>query len=317
MDAPRSTTLASKYEIIGKGGEGATARVYHGRDTATKTDVAIKVFYKSKLEPKEREHLKSETSILLKMSHPNVVRIIEVLEDPEHVFVIMEYCSGGELFERLSLREKYTERDAQQVLKSLADALCYCHSMSIVHRDLKPENILLATPDETSRVVLADFGYSKEIEEMLHSKVGTPYYTAPEIILHKPYDAAVDVWSFGVIVYILLCGTMPFSGNTLVECYTNITHCNYDFYSPDWDRVSEEAKDLVRKCLKLNPAERLTFTQILKHPWFESELADTNNITPAVDQLRAFQHQRMMKRAARAAMVTAHLKNMAVKAVSD
>lgn len=218
----------------------------------------------------------------------------------------MEYVSGGELFDRIVEKEFYSEKDAAQVIKTVSLALKHCHDRGIVHRDLKPENLLLTKNEkgvvEDGNIKLADFGFSKQLpnksrKDGLTTSCGTPGYVAPEILKGFVYGKEVDLWSLGVILYILLCGYPPFieEGNTgMTGLFEKIKKGNYSFTPVEyWKDVSEDGKNLIRKLLKVDPSERLTIEEVLNNNWvkmdkFEVEKAD-NDISQALKQMRKYQ----------------------------
>merc|ERR1719181_2095859 len=181
------------------------------------------------------------------------------------MILVMELVTGGELFDRIVARGNYTEKDAASLMATLCDALAYLHEQAIVHRDLKPENLLYDSPAEDADIKVADFGLARVVsgKDMMKTACGTPGYVAPEILKNKGYDSgAVDLWSVGVILYILLCGFPPFYEEELPALFDQILHARYDFPSPWWDNISKDAKDLVTKLLELDPTTRLTAAQV-------------------------------------------------------
>lgn len=179
----------------------------------------------------------------------------------------------------------------------MASALKLLHSKKIVHRDLKPENILMLTTDEDSPIKVADFGFAKQLDEdTLKTSLGTPNYIAPEILTKQPYNEMVDIWSFGVIAYVLLCGYPPFYDDSRSNLFEKIKNVSYEFDSPYWDFISAEAKDMVSKLLVLDPAKRLTVDEVLAHPFMANSVAE-NDITPVVSELRNTFERRRLKRA--------------------
>jgi len=186
----------------------------------------------------------------------------------------MEYCNGGELFDRIVAAQRFSERHAADVMSQMLSAIKHLHGHGIVHRDLKPENFLMNDPSENSEVKLIDFGLSKrfsakkEVEKM-HTVVGTPYYVAPEV-LKGNYDISCDVWSLGVILYVFLCGYPPFEGDNNKEIFRNVLKQRLQFDPAEWGTISDSAKDLVSKMLAKDPKKRISATQCLEHPWFTS-----------------------------------------------
>lgn len=195
-------TFTGNYCMENELGKGAHSTVYGGKNLKTGEKVAIKVLEKSKLSKKDIESIRTEITILKTLTHPNLLVFHEFCEDAKCYYIVTELLEGGELLDRIIERSYYTENDAQAVLRSLASALQYIHSRNIVHRDLKPENILLASTDDDAVIKLADFGFAKMREggKQLVTALGTPFYIAPEILRQEPYDASVDLWSFGVIM---------------------------------------------------------------------------------------------------------------------
>lgn len=191
------------------------------------------------------------------IEHKNIVKLKDKFDTPSHLYLVMECCSGGELFDRIVDREKYTEADAAKVVRSVADALAYCHSAEppIVHRDLKPENLLLIDSSEDADVKVADFGLAKMLtkDTLMQTACGTPNYVAPEILEGREYDEKVDAWSLGVIMYILLCGFPPFYDENNAALFTAIKSGDFEFPSPFWDDISSEAKDCIKRMLTVDP----------------------------------------------------------------
>ncbi|XP_057763693.1 calcium-dependent protein kinase 26 [Salvia miltiorrhiza] len=212
--------------------------------------------------------VKLEIDILTKLSgHENVVDLKAVYEEEDYVHLLMELCAGGELFHRIEQQGRLSEHEAHVIFKQLMEVLMYCHDKCIVHRDLKPENILLVSRS-SSTIKLADFGLATHIEpgNALHGTVGSPFYIAPEV-LAGDYNQAADVWSAGVILYILLSGIPPFWGKTKSTIFDAVRAANLCFYSDIWDHISMSAKDLISGMLCLDPSKRLTAAQVLEHSW--------------------------------------------------
>ncbi|GJP74599.1 hypothetical protein CLOP_g5159 [Closterium sp. NIES-67] len=218
------------------------------------------------------EDVRREVSVLeMLRNHPFVVSIIETVEDDKEVHIIMELCNGGELFDRILDRKYYGERQAARVIRSVVEVLDFCHSRGIVHRDLKPENILLVSKRSDTRVKVIDFGmaYCLKPGERCKLRAGTPNYIAPEVIA-KNYGAEADIWSAGVILYVLLCGLPPFWGDTTEDVFKSILWQELDFDTEPWPVVSTAAKDLVRRMLCRKYERRITIAEILKHPWIKA-----------------------------------------------
>lgn len=305
-------TFSPYYELGPEIGRGAYSVVHAGKKKSTGEKVAIKVFQRSKLSPKDMEQIQGEIKILKMLDHPHVLKMHDFCMDGKSFYIVTEFLEGGELFDSIVEREKYDEGDAQSVLRSLASALEYCHSKSVVHRDLKPENILLTSkaPQELN-IKLADFGFAKEMDDhMLKTALGTPGYIAPEILNRRPYDASVDIWAFGIVAYILLCGYPPFYDDNQAALFAKIKSGKYDFDEQYWSMISDSAKDLIRGCLIVDPTKRFTIQQVQAHPWMSAELP-RKDITPAIEMLRSQMLKRRFRAGVRGIVALEKMKKMA------
>ncbi|KAL3914792.1 MAG: hypothetical protein SGPRY_007495 [Prymnesium sp.] len=211
------------------------------------------------------------------------VKMYAVYETETHLFLCLELLTGGELFDRIISKGHYSEDDARKLTVTLVEAVQYLHSLGIAHRDLKPENILLKDEKEDAPIKITDFGLSKIFADDLAGEVvmktacGTPGYVAPEVLTHEIYSEQVDMWSIGVIVYILLCGFPPFYGDNDAQMFKKIKAGSYKFLTPYWDPISAEAKDFVSKLLVVDPKKRMTSVEALKHPWVgKADVGSTN-----------------------------------------
>ncbi|RLN05693.1 hypothetical protein BBJ28_00005440 [Nothophytophthora sp. Chile5] len=260
----------SKYYKLGKTlGTGSFATVKSAVSKADNSRWAVKCIDKASLTAEDEEALRVEVEVLQVVHHDNIVQLKEVFDCHKTFYMVMEEMSGGELFDRIVEKEKYSEKEASCVVKKLADALLYCHDQGIVHRDLKPENLLYQSTDESAEIKIADFGLAKLIkgDSLMQTACGTPGYVAPEILEGRPYGAEVDLWSLGVIAYILLCGFPPFYDENNAALFQSIKSGVYDYPSPYWDCVSDSAKDLISRLLVVDSKERFTAKQVLEHPW--------------------------------------------------
>lgn len=265
------------YEIGDKIGDGNFAVVKKCVHRGTGILYALKIIDKSKTRgAKETKMIENEVKTMRAIKHPNCVNLYDVYDTPDELFLVMELVEGGDLFDRIVEKGKYQESDAIRLVRNMATALEHMHSKNIIHRDLKPEN-LLVTKDSMGRdtIKLADFGLSMKIEGPLKTICGTPTYVAPEIIAETPegYGLEVDLWATGVIAYIMLCGFPPFASASKVQkdLFKKIKLGKFTFPSPYWDGISENAKDLVRKLLVVEPGKRYTAAQLLAHPWIANE----------------------------------------------
>jgi len=261
-------------------------------------EVAVKIIDKAKVE--DMNDIQREIEIMGQISHPNVIQLFEIFDEPKKMHLVMELVSGGELFDRIVAKGSYTEKDAATTVKTLCSALEYLHSKDIVHRDLKPENILYKDSSDSAPIKVADFGLARVVssKDMMKTACGTPGYVAPEILKNQGYnDGKVDVWSAGVILYILLCGFPPFYEEELPALFDQILHARYDFPSPWWDKISADAKDLVTKMLTLDPVKRLSAKEVCEHKWIMSG-GNENNLTATIQSLKKYNASRKLKKAA-------------------
>ncbi|KAL4492576.1 hypothetical protein ABPG72_007689 [Tetrahymena utriculariae] len=258
-------------KVIGEGGFGTVCLVRH---KTTQIDRAMKMIPKKKLNKTEEDKLFEELAILRQIDHPCIVKVFEHFQDEKYHYLISEYCTGGELFERIKDVSPFTEKVAAGYMKQILSAISYCHINNIVHRDLKPENILFDSKATNSNLKVIDFGASTKFDhnEKLTKRIGTPFYVAPEILTKKPYDEKCDVWSLGVIMYILLCGYPPFWGQTDQEIYEKVKKGKFEFYDEDWADRSSDSKDLITKMLQYDPKERISATEAYAHPWILSNV---------------------------------------------
>jgi len=184
----------------------------------------------------------------------------------------MELMSGGDLFDRIGKKKAYSEADARDLIVKMLKAVAYCHARRIAHCDMKPKNLLLMSDDNDSYIKLADFGFAARVHEpkSLSKQCGTPFFVSPEILMRKPYDQQSDMWSVGCIVFLLLSGNLPFMGRSQKDLFRKIVAGKYEFDTEDWQNVSDDAKDLVRKLIVLNPDERITASEAVRHKWLKA-----------------------------------------------
>nr|GLL24652.1 calcium-dependent protein kinase 20-like [Ipomoea trifida] len=266
----KAANIKDTYVIGKKLGQGQFGTTFLCMEKATKKEFACKTIAKRKLTTEEDvEDVRRELHIMHHLEgHPNVVQIMGAYEDAVAVHLVMEVCSGGELFERIIQRGHYTEKKAAQLARVIIGVVEACHSLGVMHRDLKPENFLFISEGEEAPLKAIDFGLSVFFRpgEIFTEVVGSPYYVAPEV-LRKQYGQACDIWSAGVIIYILLSGVPPFWDETEQGIFEQVLKGNLDFVSEPWPNISDSAKDLVKKMLIRDPKRRPTAHEILCHPW--------------------------------------------------
>ncbi|XP_034999075.2 serine/threonine-protein kinase H1-like [Hippoglossus stenolepis] len=298
--------VTARYDIKALIGRGSFSRVVRVEHRATRQPFAIKMMEVEA--PEGREVCASELAVLQRVSHANVIQLIEVFQFPQRVYMVLELATGGELLDRVVSRGHFTERDATQALRMALAGVGYLHNLGITHRDLKPENLLYYHPGAESRLLVTDFGLatfggtgpersdhntSDEGDRTsvgrswsLRTTCGTPEYLAPEVLLRRPYSCAVDMWALGVIAYIVLSGSMPFEDDSRTRLYRSILRGKYSFHGDPWPSVSNLAKDFIQRLLALDAATRLTADQATRHSWVVTMAAgsSTRNLHRSISQ---------------------------------
>ncbi|OVA14770.1 Protein kinase domain [Macleaya cordata] len=267
---PGTRTRVGKYEMGKTLGEGSFAKVKYAKNVETGDSVAIKILDKDQVlrHKMVEQQIKREISTMKLIKHPNVVKLYEVMASKTKIYIVLEFVNGGELFDKIVNHGRLKEDDARKYFQQLINAVDYCHSRGVYHRDLKPENLLL---DSYGLLKVSDFGlsaFSPQVREdgLLHTACGTPNYVAPEVLNDKGYDGTTaDIWSCGVILFVLMAGYLPFDESNLPALYRKIY--NADFTFPSW--FSSSAKKLIQRILDPNPLTRITIPQILENEWFK------------------------------------------------
>ncbi|GJN10893.1 hypothetical protein PR202_ga29034 [Eleusine coracana subsp. coracana] len=263
--------LMGKYEMGRTLGEGHFGKVKLARHSETGHPFAIKILDRHRiLAMKIDEQIKREIATLKLLKHPNVVRLFEVSASKTNIYIVLEYVNGGELFDKIALKGKLSEKAGRKLFQQLMDAVSYCHEKGVYHRDLKPENVLV---DAKGNIKVSDFGLSalpqnqwKE-DGLLHTTCGSPNYIAPEVLLNRGYDGSMsDIWSCGVILYVMLTGNLPFDDENVVALYQK-----GNAHIPKW--LSPGAQDILQKILDPNPITRIDVDGIMAHDWFKQDYA--------------------------------------------
>jgi calcium-dependent protein kinase len=291
--------IEKDYKVCDVVGSGAFATVRKVIAKANDQLRALKIIKKQYGQDSSRMYL--EVEILKKLIHPNIMQIYEFYEDKKNFFIITEFCEGGELFDKIIEKGSLTESEASEIMKQLLSAVNYIHSNQIVHRDLKPENILLDTKKDNI-IKIIDWGEARFFDKnkKMNRISGTPYYIAPEVLGEK-YDEKCDIWSCGVIMYILLSGHPPFNGDSDKAIMNKIRIGKYSFPDEDWEHISSDAKDLISKMLKFKSSERYSASDCLKHKWLCSKttnLVDSNFSIRSLQNMRKFHAERKLQQAA-------------------
>jgi calcium-dependent protein kinase len=302
--------LANHYRALEKIGTGTFGKVYKVLHLKTGMERALKVISKSfiKFQDDEKTFLK-EIELLSQLDHPNIIKVFEYFCENNNYYVVQELCKGGELYEQIYHIESFTEKSAAQIMKQLLSATYYLHSMNIVHRDLKPENIMLESNDEDEFLIkLIDFGTANYFtEKLLSQKVGTSLYIAPEVICKK-YNQLCDIWSCGVILYILLCGFPPFDGDSDEEIMDCVVRDEVSYNEPEWDNISKEAIAFLQKLLNKDYKKRITAENSLKEEWLIKSSEENKgialiNISSQIQNFQKFDSKLKLKNAIMAFMV--------------
>uniref|UniRef100_A0A7S0RK68 Protein kinase domain-containing protein n=1 Tax=Pyramimonas obovata TaxID=1411642 RepID=A0A7S0RK68_9CHLO len=304
------------YKIGRTLGSGGFAVVKLGTHKVTNDRYAVKIMVLpaggSKDEQGQRDEIFKEINILAEMDHNNIIRLKEFFEDSDRVYLITELLTGGELLDAVLERGTYSEADARLCFSHLLQGVGYLHDKGIVHRDLKLENLLLKSKGDFTTIKIADFGLAKRND--LHKRgmetiCGTPQYVAPEVLLSggsqdkKCYTSAVDMWSAGVVLFVLLGGYPPFYDENEPALFDKIKKADFAYDDPCWDDVSDLAKDLINKLLCLDPTKRLTCAQALQHPWM---LLNTSGANLARTHEKMKEHYGRKWKAAGAAVIASH-----------
>ena len=266
-------------EVIGKGKFGVVNLGIHKK---TQQQVAVKIINKDSIKTVEdKELVRIEIGILKLCHHPNVVRLLDHLENEDYIFIVMEYIEGGTLGQYFKKKNfNFSERQASSIMSQIANGVKYLHRYGIVHRDLKPDNIMITQQNDFGVIKIMDFGLSKIVstQEKMVDGYGTLSYVAPEVLLRTPYNKEVDIWSMGVILYYMLCGHLPFKGNKEVIIAEKIVNDDLEFDEEEWEIRSKKVRELISSCLKKEPEERITIDEFLNHPWFKKLMKPKNSV---------------------------------------
>ncbi|CAK56353.1 unnamed protein product (macronuclear) [Paramecium tetraurelia] len=286
-------------------GQGAFGKVWKVTHKTTGLVRAIKQIKKNSLIKEEESRLFSEMNILKNLDHPHIVKLFELFQDENNYYLVTEYLSGGELFDRIKKMSSFSESIAADYIRQILLATVHCHEKKIVHRDLKPENIIFISEDPKSQLKVIDFGTSRKFDNQkaMSKRLGTPYYIAPEVLGHS-YTEKCDIWSCGVILYILLCGYPPFVGKTENQILERVKIGKFTFDPEDWDSISKEAKEFITKLLRMDPNKRLSAKQALEDPWLAKYAPSTQVNRKVLDNIRQFQAQTVLKQALMSYMIT-------------
>eukprot|EP01047_Picozoa_sp_COSAG01_P030232 COSAG01_NODE_2102_length_8419_cov_42.585216_6_plen_388_part_00 len=315
--ASESLKIEDVYDIGDMLGSGVAGEVHRAVHRHTNAVVAIKTISKRKFLVNERsvQTTRREIDIMKRLSsmdtrHPHVVDLYAVIETADNLYIVMELVEGGELFDYVIDHGPYSEPAGRDLMRKLVSTLGFLHSQGIVHRDLKPENILLSK-DRSTDIKITDFGLANimSASSILRSKCGTPVYMAPEMLQNRPYNESVDVWAAGILLYILLSGTLPFYADDPDEFLELVLSSSFSFPDEEWGHMADEVKDLIRKILVPDPKRRLTVRQILAHPWFTQGVPEVGDCLESAKQRLEFNPRRKLKGAGLAVKAAHRLLN--------
>ena len=266
-------------EVIGKG---KFSVVNLGIHKKTQQRVAVKIINKDSIKTVEdKELVRIEIGILKLCHHPNVIRLLDHLENEDYIFIVTEYIEGGTLGQYLKIKNfNFSERQASLIMSQIASGIKYLHKYGIVHRDLKPDNIMITQQNDFGIIKIMDFGLSKIVstQEKMVDGYGTLSYVAPEVLLRTPYNKEVDIWSMGIILFYILCGHLPFKGNKEAIIAEKIVNDDLEFDEEEWETRSQKVRELISSCLKKEPEERISIDEFLKHPWLTKNLKPKNSV---------------------------------------
>ena len=275
------TNLLEIYDVKNKLGSGKFGLVKLGIHKKTGQKVAIKIMKKSTMDSSDLELVRTEIEILKICQHPNIIRLYNVFENADYLYIIMEYCYGGDLFSYLENRHfRLSEKRASTIIHQMATAVYYMHSFGVVHRDLKPENVLMTSTDEDSDIRILDFGLSKILGpyEKCDEPYGTLTYCAPEIIIDEPYAKPVDLWSLGVMTYLMVSGKLPFNSEDENEIARQVVYDEPNYTrNPVWKTISPECLDFIKRLLDKDQNKRMTIKEVLEHKWIK--MYDENKLS--------------------------------------
>ncbi|OMJ92660.1 hypothetical protein SteCoe_4534 [Stentor coeruleus] len=303
--------MSDNYEVkeaLGEGSFGSVRKVTH---RLTQEDRAVKILHKKKLNSSSNmQSILNEVNILRNLDHPNILRVYECYQDKFCYCIVTELCTGGELFEKITKTQRLSESLCADYIRQILSCLLYMHEKDIVHRDIKPENFLLDNNGTTANLKLIDFGSATFITKgkNLTHQIGTSYYIAPEV-LEKNYNEKCDIWSAGVILYVMLSGTPPFTGKNDIEIFKKIKKGTYELKSSIWNNVSKPAKDLLQKLLNVNKNQRLSAREALRHPWLRSAIdhpIDRSHSERFINNLQSFHPHKKLQQLT-LAFIASHL----------
>jgi calcium-dependent protein kinase len=284
LDSKSHSEIHNHYKflkVIGHGQFGVV-RAAVARQSKYGQQFAVKSIPKAKISVELKMMLR-ELEILQSVDHPNIIKLYETYEDSLYLHMVMELCTGGNILDRIVQKGTHSEYEAADMLGKLCLAVSHLHELYICHRDIKPDNCLYVSEDPSAEIKLLDFGLSNKFGseniERMYSLVGTPYYIAPEV-LRGSYSKECDIWSLGVLLYLLLSGRQAFASSNIKELYPKIKRAEYSFEGAEWAEISAEAKDLISRMLVVDPSKRIPLKKVMRHSWFRVHKTASSRTVP-------------------------------------
>mmetsp|Transcript_23097 Transcript_23097/g.35174 ORF Transcript_23097/g.35174 Transcript_23097/m.35174 type:complete len:356 (+) Transcript_23097:197-1264(+) len=315
-DSRSGMKFGELYSLSRVLGTGAFSTVRSGTHKRSPTkEYAVKCVERRKLKEEDVAALKDEVRILTALRGcAHIIRLYDFFEEPDSFYLVMETMYGGELFDRIVQKSYYNEKEARATCTILLEAIAYCHDRRVAHRDLKPENLLLRSETEDSSIKIADFGFAKVVKapQSLKTQCGTPGYVAPEILTGTPYDESADMWSVGVILYILLGGYPPFIDDNQRKLFRKIRKGQYEFHEEYWGPVSDDAKNLISNLLCVRAERRLTAREALQCNWIalaSDASLEKNDMMGNLIAMRRFNGKRKFRAAVKSVIAVNKLRN--------
>lgn len=305
------------YRLYGVLGSGAFSTVREGKHRSNpEISYAVKCVDRDKLTEEDAIALVDEVAILREFDHEHIILLYDVFDEEDTFYLVMERMTGGELFDRIVEKAYYNEKEARDVCAILLDAVRYCHANNVAHRDLKPENLLLVSQKDDAKVKIADFGFAKRCTgpKCLKTQCGTPGYVSPEILEGVLYDTKADMWSVGVILYILLGGYPPFIEPNQRALFRKIRRGQYEFHDEYWSSVSGEAKNLIASLLTVDPSKRLTAEEALANEWITGDADELakKGLDKNLEEFKRFNAKRKFKAAVKSVIAINKLSSLGI-----
>lgn len=292
---PKVICFRDSYELTKKIRSGSFSTVWECTHLATGDEYAVKVIKREGLKPSEDEAVLNEVAVVQSLEYKHIVQLVDFYEETDYFYLVMEYMKGGDVFDRIVKKTRYTELDARDLIRILLKSCKFMHEHGVAHRDLKPQNLLLQSLDDDAQIKVGDFGFARRVHtpRSLTTRCGTPTYVSPEILKNIPHDQQTDMWSAGVILYVCLVGYPPFMEDNQQELFRKIRAGEYVFIEEDWKHISEDAMNLIRGLLVVDPSKRLTAEEALRNRWIceDDSSLSSRDLTESLVKLKERKHR--------------------------